>query len=95
MLTQEEVEHIALLARVGIMENEKGKYQKNLSLVLDFFHELETVDTDAVEPIGHITGSENRARTDMFVGVAEEEKQGIRDNMPEMQDGFVKVKSVF
>lgn len=95
MLTQEEVQHIALLARVGIREDEREKYQKSLSSVLDFFHELEMVDTGDVAPIGHITGSENRARADMFIDADQGEKDGIRKNVPEMQDGFVRVKSVF
>jgi aspartyl-tRNA(Asn)/glutamyl-tRNA(Gln) amidotransferase subunit C len=95
MLSVDEVKHIALLARVGIKEEEIEKYQKDLSLVLDFFCELQTVPTDTVLPIGHITGTKNRARSDRTEDHGSEEKRSIIENVPEIKDGFVKVKSVF
>lgn len=95
MLTKEEVKNIALLARIGIKENEVEKYQKDLSLVLDFFRELETVKTDGVEPIGHITGMVGVARTDQAEDFGSTGKAEIIKNVPETKNGFVKVKSVF
>jgi aspartyl-tRNA(Asn)/glutamyl-tRNA(Gln) amidotransferase subunit C len=95
MLSKEEVKNIALLARIGIKENEVEKYRKDLSSVLDFFRELKTVKTDGVEPIGHITGMADRARTDQAENFESAGKAGIIKNVPETKDGFVKVKSVF
>jgi len=95
MLTVDEIKHIALLARIGIKEEEIEKYRKDLSAVLDFFHELETVDTTNVSPIGHITGMMNRARLDQSVDFEQKGKDRIMKNVPETKDGFVKVKSVF
>ncbi|MDO8566146.1 MAG: Asp-tRNA(Asn)/Glu-tRNA(Gln) amidotransferase subunit GatC [Candidatus Moranbacteria bacterium] len=95
MLTKEEVKNIALLARIGIKEDEVEKYQKDLSAVLDFFRELETVKTDGVEPIGHITGMVGVARTDQTEDFESVGKAEIIKNVPETKDGFVKVKSVF
>ena len=95
MLSRDEVKHIALLARIGIKEEEIEKYQKDLSAVLDFFHELETVDTENVSPIGHITGMMNKARADQTIDFEQAGKDGIMKNVPEIKDGFVKVKSVF
>ncbi|MFZ2187612.1 MAG: Asp-tRNA(Asn)/Glu-tRNA(Gln) amidotransferase subunit GatC [Candidatus Moraniibacteriota bacterium] len=95
MLSVDEVKHIALLARIGLREEEIGKYQQDLSTVLDFFHELEAVTTDGIVPIGHITGTMNRARADRAVDCGQAEKSGIIKNVPETKDGFIKVKSVF
>lgn len=95
MLSKDEVKNIALLARIGIKEEEIEKYQKDLSAVLDFFRELETVETDGVEPIGHITGMVSVARTDQAEDFSSVGKEGIIKNVPETKDGFVKVKSVF
>lgn len=94
-LTKEEVKHIALLARVGLKDEEVEKYQKDLSIVLDFFRELETVSTESVSPIGHITGMMDRARTDHTENFDETKKDKLKNNVPEMKDGFIKVKSVF
>lgn len=95
MLTVEEVKNIALLARIGIKENEVEKYQKDLSAVLDFFRELEKVKTDGVEPIGHITGMVGVARADQTEDFESAGKAQMIKNVPETKDGFVKVKSVF
>jgi aspartyl-tRNA(Asn)/glutamyl-tRNA(Gln) amidotransferase subunit C len=95
MLSKEEVKHIALLARIGIKEDEIEKYQKDLSAVLDFFRELETVATDDVEAIGHITGTADVAREDRTEDFGVLGTQNIRNNFPDTKDGFLKVKSVF
>ncbi len=36
MLSKEETQHIAKLARLGLSESEIEKYQKDLSAILDF-----------------------------------------------------------
>ena len=96
MLTQDEVKHIALLARIGLKEEEEiEKYQKDLSSVLDFFTQLQEVDTDGVEPVGQIVGRENSWRGDKGRDFPAERKAAIMDIMPETKDGSLKVKSVF
>lgn len=95
MLSKEEVKNIALLARIGIKGNEVEKHQKDLSSILDFFRELETVKTDGIEPTSHISGRVGVARTDQAQDFGSAGKSGIIKNVPETKDGFVKVKSVF
>ena len=50
-LSKEQVEHIAELARIGILDEEKEKFQKDLGAVLDYVDKLEGVDVADVEPI--------------------------------------------
>ena len=95
MLTQEEVKHIALLARIGLKEDEVEKYQKDLSAVLDFFRELQAADTDKVEMIGHITGRLGEAREDRTEDFGTLGKEALKKNFPDTKEGFVKVRSVF
>lgn len=95
MLSKDEVKNIALLARIGIKEDEIAKYQKELSAVLDFFRELETVSTDNVESIGHITGMTDVTREDRAGDFGDAGKGMIKKNFPDSKDGFLKVKSVF
>ena len=40
MMTPEEVKHIALLARIGLSDEEVAKYGKDLSTVLAWFEQL-------------------------------------------------------
>lgn len=95
MFTQEEVRKIALLARVGITEEEVEKYGKDLSAVLEWFEQLSKIDTSQVMPIGHITGRSDVARGDQVAQASEAIREGIIANFPEQKNGFLKVKSVF
>jgi len=95
MLSEEEVKKVALLSRIGLTEEEILKYQHDMSAVFDFFRELETLSTDDVEPIGHITGRSDVMRSDMCEDFGDTGRQALLDNVPAKKDGFVKVRSVF
>lgn len=95
MLTQDEVKHISLLSRIGLTDDEIPTYQKDLSAVFDFFRELETLATDSIEPIGHITGRTDVMRSDEQVAFENSGKTQILKNAPETKDNFLKVRSVF
>lgn len=95
MLTQEEVKHIALLARIGLKDDEVAKYQESLSVVLDFFKDLEKADTSSVEVPRQIIGRENGMRGDNLREVPAYQKELIMNDVPEVKDNYVKVKSVF
>jgi aspartyl-tRNA(Asn)/glutamyl-tRNA(Gln) amidotransferase subunit C len=49
-LTQEEVEHIAALARLRLTEEEKARYREQLSAILDYMALLRRLDTSGIEP---------------------------------------------
>jgi len=92
MITKEEVQHIAGLARVGVDEKDLEKFATDLSAVLDWIEELKEVDVAGVEPTAHITGMENRLREDAMIGF--ENKEAIIGLFPESKNGYGKVKSV-
>ncbi|MEP7162586.1 MAG: Asp-tRNA(Asn)/Glu-tRNA(Gln) amidotransferase subunit GatC [Candidatus Moraniibacteriota bacterium] len=95
MLSHDEVKNIALLARIGLTEEETEKYRHNLSDVLDWFSALKEANTEGVEPIGHITGRENSVSPDEVRPAPSSEREGILKNMPMTKDGYTKVRSVF
>ncbi len=94
MLTEKEIRDIASLARIGLREEDIEKYQKDLSGILDYFKKMEELDTDKVEPIGHIAGTTNVYRQDRRKELSEKELESLLKNAPEIKDGAVKVKSV-
>lgn len=49
-LTLEEVEHIAVLARLRLTDEEKARYREQLSAILDYMAKLRQLDTSAIEP---------------------------------------------
>jgi aspartyl-tRNA(Asn)/glutamyl-tRNA(Gln) amidotransferase subunit C len=94
MLSKEEILHIATLARIGLDEKDIEKYRHDLSAILDYFKKLEECDTEGVEPIGHITGMQNVFRSDKNEDFGSIGKEAIMKNVPEVKDGFIKVRSV-
>lgn len=93
-LTKEEIINIAALARIGLHGADVESYQRDLSAILDYFKQLEELDTDDVEPIGHITGMTDRMRRDEAEDFGSIGKDAILENAPERKDGYIKVKSV-
>lgn len=92
-LSKKEVEHIAQLARLGITDKEKEKYAKQLSAILDYVEQLNKLNTEKVEPIGHITGAENVMRKDEIKN--KPDRENMLENAPDKENGFIKVKSIF
>lgn len=95
MLSVEEVKHIALLARIGLTDAEVEKYRKDLSGVLDFFKELESLDLSGESLDTAVPRKTNDYREDRAEDFGSTGKQAIMENVPETKDGYVKVKSVF
>jgi aspartyl-tRNA(Asn)/glutamyl-tRNA(Gln) amidotransferase subunit C len=93
-IDKQEVEYLAKLARIGLTEEEIGKYQKDLADILGYVEKLNEVDTDGVEPMAAGTGSRNVTREDK-VETVEGTPAELLENAPEHDDGFIKTKSVF
>lgn len=94
MLSTEEVKHIALLARIGLSDEEVERYRTDLSGVLDFFKEFEALDMGAIGEIG-IPEKENDTREDRMNDFGADGKRGILSNVPDTKDGYIRVRSVF
>ena len=90
-----DVTHIAKLARLGLDEQEKEKFAKELAAILAFVEELKEVDTKNVEPTAQVTGLKNVSRADESQKENEQCREQILANAPEIKDNYVKVKAVF
>lgn len=64
ILSREEVEHVALLARLELTEEEKEAYTRQLNAILDFMQQLNELDTSNVEPLAHVLPLVNVMRED-------------------------------
>jgi len=94
-LSQKDVEHIALLARLGLTETEKEKFAGQLSSILDYVEQLKEVDTNGVESTAQVTGEENVMREDEVAVWPKAEMAELIKMAPEHEDNLVKTKSVF
>ncbi|MBI2303745.1 MAG: Asp-tRNA(Asn)/Glu-tRNA(Gln) amidotransferase subunit GatC [Chloroflexi bacterium] len=91
-LSRQEVEHIALLARVGLTEQEVERFQGHLSQILDYFAILEEVDTSGISPTAQVIALENIFRSD--VASPSLPREQVLANGPQVEEGCFKVKAV-
>ena len=64
MITRAEVEHVALLARLGLTDEEIDRMQAQLSHILETIERLRDVDTSQVGPTAQVIALENVMRDD-------------------------------
>jgi aspartyl-tRNA(Asn)/glutamyl-tRNA(Gln) amidotransferase subunit C len=92
-LSKEEVEHIAALARLRLSDEEKEKYSEQLSAILDYIGQLQTVNTKSVEPTSQVTGLINITREDEV-----RESQIFKElveSAPEQGEDYIIIPKVF
>jgi aspartyl-tRNA(Asn)/glutamyl-tRNA(Gln) amidotransferase subunit C len=63
-LTLEEVEHVALLARLELTPQERERLRADLNVILEHFARLRELDTTDVPPTSHAIPMENVFRED-------------------------------
>jgi len=54
MLTKEQIEHIAELAKLALTEEEKERFRTQLSVILDYAESLQKLDTDNIPPTASV-----------------------------------------
>ena len=64
MISREEVEHVAMLARLGLTDDEIDRMQAQLSHILETIERLRDVDTSQVGPTAQVIALENVMRDD-------------------------------
>lgn len=65
-LSQDQVRHIATLARLRLTDAEVSKYATELTNILNYIDLLKEVDTNGVEPTEQVTGLSNSLREDLI-----------------------------
>lgn len=92
-LTQDEVRHVAELAKLRLTENEIEQFAGQLSAILEYAERLQEVDTSSVPPTPYVLPLSNVMRAD-------EPKPSLSNeealaNAPDHEDGFFRVRAVF
>lgn len=96
-----ELEHLAKLARIELEPGEEEKLLRDLGAILEYFNELQTLDTSAVAPMTGGTDLRNVFREDGLLDdtsgktwVNTNQGAGV-EAFPESKDGYLKVPPVF
>jgi aspartyl-tRNA(Asn)/glutamyl-tRNA(Gln) amidotransferase subunit C len=92
MLTLAEVEHIATLARLELTPEEKERYRQQLSAILDYAANLQTLDTSGIPPTSSVLPPRSGLRPDVpAAGLARDE---LLRNAPQTSDDQFRVPPV-
>ncbi|HWP97106.1 MAG TPA: Asp-tRNA(Asn)/Glu-tRNA(Gln) amidotransferase subunit GatC [Syntrophomonadaceae bacterium] len=86
------VEHVALLARLNLSEQEKMLFAEQLGSILDYAARLNELDTDGVLPLDHILPIYNIFREDL--AQASPPREEMLANGPLVEDGQYKVPKI-
>lgn len=91
-LSREDVDHIALLARLHLTDEEKERYREQLSNILDHIGKLQELDTRDVQPVSSVVVEQSRLRED--VAGAAMLREDLLRNAPDQADDQFRVPSV-
>jgi aspartyl-tRNA(Asn)/glutamyl-tRNA(Gln) amidotransferase subunit C len=92
-LTQQEVEHIALLAHLQLTEKELEKFRIQLTNILDYADRLRQVDTSSISPTTTVLPLRSVLRED---GVKESlAREDALANAPDQDRNMFRIPPVF
>ena len=90
MITSKDLTHIGWLARLELSQKDIEEYAPKLNPVLEYFSELDEVDTEGVEPTYHVLALSNVFRDDEVNTKCSLDQEEALSNAPNKQDGFFK-----
>lgn len=91
-INSKHVQEIARLARIGVGEDDIPSYSEQLTKILKFMNEIQSINTDDVEPLAHPIEEDSSLRSDV-VG-EKDTRDNIQKCAPETIDGFYTVPQV-
>jgi aspartyl-tRNA(Asn)/glutamyl-tRNA(Gln) amidotransferase subunit C len=91
-LTLDEVEHIAVLARLRLTAEEKSQLIKQLDQILGYMEKLKQLDISNVEPFSHAVDTVNALREDRVTN--RPDPDALLANAPERDTTFFRVPKI-
>jgi aspartyl-tRNA(Asn)/glutamyl-tRNA(Gln) amidotransferase subunit C len=91
-LSNDQVRHVAMLARLGLEPGDEEFYAEQLSGILGHIDRLQQVDTDDIPPTAQVVEIASRLRDDEpRASLSQEEALA---NAPHAIDGFFRVPAI-
>ena len=66
-INKDQIKYLSLLSRMDIQESEISDVEEKLTKIIDFVDQLQSIDTDEIEPMAHPLNQSQRLRTDKVV----------------------------
>jgi len=95
-INKQSLKHSADLARLELQESEEQKFSADLQKILNYFKELQELNTENVPPMTGGTELKNVFREDkVFENDHFDDAGKIVEQFPDQKKGFLKVPPVF
>lgn len=91
-ISRSELQQLATLSRLQLPQDDLDELSQKLTAILDFFAELNAVDTDAITPMAHPLNMVQRLRADEVTEVSQRDK--YQRLAPEVEAGLYLVPRV-
>ncbi|MBM4177591.1 Asp-tRNA(Asn)/Glu-tRNA(Gln) amidotransferase subunit GatC [Candidatus Gribaldobacteria bacterium] len=93
MLSKQDVQKIADLARLELTEDELAKMQQDLGEILSYIELLKEVDVDLIKPLIGLNEINSLRNDDVFSSSTETRENIIRQ-FTQKQENYLKVKKI-
>jgi aspartyl-tRNA(Asn)/glutamyl-tRNA(Gln) amidotransferase subunit C len=97
MLTDAELDHIVKLARLEIAPETREHMKRDLSSILSYIDQLNSIDTSSVDPLFQVMGLENKLRedgTERSFEMNAELSRLLIDEAPAHDGRYLKVRNI-
>jgi aspartyl-tRNA(Asn)/glutamyl-tRNA(Gln) amidotransferase subunit C len=91
-LDKDQVQHIAVLARLEVAADESADMVDKLSRIVDFVDQLSQADTEGVVPMAHPLDVAQRLRADIVT--ESDHRDDYQQNAPAVAEGLYLVPKV-
>jgi len=91
-LDKDQVQRIAMLARLKLADEDVTETVDKLSRIVDFVDQLSQADTENVVPMAHPLNESQRLRVDQVT--EPDDRDHVQENAPSVMDGLYLVPKV-
>ncbi|MFH1995960.1 MAG: Asp-tRNA(Asn)/Glu-tRNA(Gln) amidotransferase subunit GatC [Candidatus Omnitrophota bacterium] len=92
-ISKEQVQHVALLSRLSLSDEELELYRKQLGSIIEYIDTLNKLDTDGVQPTSHPLSSMKNVFRDDELKPSLSVEDALK-NAPEREGDFFKIPKV-
>jgi aspartyl-tRNA(Asn)/glutamyl-tRNA(Gln) amidotransferase subunit C len=90
-LTRDDVKKLAQLSRLALTDAEQDEFASEISEILTYVEQLQSVNVDGLAPTNQVTGLTNIMRDDEVIDYGYQPAD-LLQNVPAVDHGLIKVK---
>ena len=91
-INKDQIKYLSLLSRMDIQDSEINDVEEKLTKIIDFVDQLQSIDTDEIQPMAHPLNQSQRFRADKVF--EENNRDKIQKNTKSTERGMYIVPKV-